>query len=160
MIPKVMQTLRTLIILAHPAAALVILWLFFNQRKWRKKSLVTKGSERERQIQNHESMGNNILIYSILIVLLAFISNIFRGIIDFNSPTYYLIPGHFHGWSGILGLIMMFGLWNLGKKTSLARKSGSSFHRQKEIHGRVSDILAMLIVIHSFLGLLYLLSIL
>ena len=160
MIPGVMQTLRTAIILAHPAAALVILWLFYNQRKWRKKSLIIKGSERDREIKNHESMGNKILIYSFLIVLLAFISNIFRGIIDFNSPTHYLIPGHFHGWSGILGLIMMLGLWKLGQKTSEAKNSGLSFHRQKELHGKVSDILAMLIVIHSFLGLLYLLTIL
>ena len=134
--------------------------VIFQSKKMEKKSLIIKGSERERQIQNHESMGNKILIYSFLIVLLAVISNIFRGIIDFNSPTHYLVPGHFHGWSGILGLTMMFGLWNLGQKTSVAKKSGLSFHRQKELHGKVSDILAMLIVIHSFLGLLYLLTIL
>ena len=155
-----MQAMKTAIILAHPVAALAIVWLFFRQRKWRQKSLKIKGSERSKHLQDHESLGKKILIYSFLIILLAFFSNILRGIIDFNSPTHYLIPGHFHGWSGILGLGMMYGLWNLGEKTSLAKKSGLSYHKQKELHGKVSDILAMLIVVHSFLGFLYLLTIL
>ena len=124
--------------------------VIFQSKKMEKKSLIIKGSEREKQIQNHESMGNKMLIYSFLIVLLAFISNIFRGIIDFNSPTHYLIRT-------FPRLVRYFRpnydvrtLESRSEKTSVARKSGLSFHRQKELHGKVSDILAMLIVIHSF----------
>ena len=67
-----------------------------------------------------------------------------------------LIPNHFHGWAGLLGLGLMIYLRRLGIKASKNREAGKSFSKISKFHGRVSDIMIYLIMIHAFLGFLYL----
>ena len=52
----------------------------------------------------------------------------------------------------------MFFLWSLGRKTKNERTSGESFAITKEMHGKLSDIMAIILAIHAFLGFLYLLT--
>ena len=59
-----------------------------------------------------------------------------------------------------MGLLFMITLWRMGRKTSDLKSRGKSFARSKEFHGRISDVMMMLVVIHAFLGFLYLLKIL
>ena len=66
------------------------------------------------------------------------------------------MPGHFHGWAGLLGIALMTYLWRLGRKTSTEKKAGKSFAKSKQLHGKLSDIMIGLIAIHAFLGFLYL----
>ena len=155
-----MEPARLAIILAHPVAALFLIWLFFVQRKWKEKSSTLTGNDRKNSIAEHETMGDRIALATIGIVSLGYASNVARGLVDHNDPTEYLLPGHFHGWAGTIGLAMMFVLWRLGRKTKEARDAGDKFARTKEIHGKVSDLVALLVVIHAFLGFLYLLTIL
>ena len=153
-----MEIARAVVIVIHPIAAIVLIWLFFNQRRWREKSTLLKGLERKQALLDHESSGDKLAIASVTIVALAFASNAARGVIDHDDVTRYLIPG-FHGITGLIGLFLMLYLWRLGRKTKAQQESRESFSKIKEMHGKVSDLLGMLIVIHAFLGFLYLLNI-
>lgn len=118
-----------------------------------------RGTERSAAVSEHESMGDRIAIVSIGIVGLAFFSNAARGIIDNGDATSLLMPS-FHGMTGIIGVFLMLYIWKLGRETSEKKASGEKFSKVKERHGRMSDLVGVLVLIHSFLGFLYLLNIL
>ena len=118
-----------------------------------------RGEQRSTALVEHESMGDRIAIASVGIVGLAFASNAARGIIDHGDASSYMVPG-LHGATGLIGLAMMIYVWNLGRKTKSQKDSGEKFARTKEVHGRISDVMGMLVLLHAFLGFLYLLSIL
>jgi len=125
-----MEALATIVILLHPLAALVIIREFLNQRKWRQEKInlqnETLDEEEKINLQNetldeaisrHEKTGNRIFLYVIFVILLAFISKIIY--FQINNGTVSLldiIPNHFHGWAGILGLLLMVYLRQLGMK--------------------------------------------
>jgi hypothetical protein len=134
--------------------------VFYGQRRWRQDSRKLKGDDRKASLERHERMGDRITVATLCVVALAFGSNGARGLIDANDATSFLLPGHFHGWAGLLGLILMLVLWRLGRRTHDARVSSEPFARQRELHGKFSDLMALLVVIHAFLGFLYLLTIL
>lgn len=152
-----MEAAATVIILLHPLCALTVIWLFVNQRKWRQTSSELRGKERISAIKNHEKNGNKLFLYVIGVISLAFISKIFYFQI-INGQVYFsdLIPNHFHGWAGLLGLGLMFYLRRLGMKASKNRTAGKSFSKISRLHGRISDVMIYLILIHAFLGFLYL----
>lgn len=150
---------RLAVIISHPLAALLLIWLFFRQKAWREQSSLMRGKQRSTALVEHESMGDRIAIASVGIVGLAFASNAARGIIDHGDASSYMVPG-LHGATGLIGLAMMIYVWNLGRKTKSQKDSGEKFARTKEVHGRISDVMGMLVLLHAFLGFLYLLSIL
>ena len=94
------------------------------------------------------------------VIALAFGAHIVRASLDGLKVTTYLVPGHFHGWAGLLGLLFMITLWRVGRKTRDLKSEGKSFAQSKELHGRISDVMMMLVTIHAFLGFIYLLKIL
>jgi hypothetical protein len=151
---------RATIILVHPLAALSLIWLFYGQRRWRRDSHVLDKDGLRASVERHESMGVRITVATLCIVVMAFGSNAIRGLIDANDATSYLLPGHFHGWTGLVGLMLMLVLWMLGRKTQDAKTAGESFAKEMQMHGRLSELMAVLAVIHAFLGFLYLLTIL
>ncbi|MBT3357571.1 MAG: hypothetical protein HN534_03650 [Euryarchaeota archaeon] len=152
-----MEALATIIILLHPIAALGLIWVFFNQRKWRKEGILLKSDNRKNAVKNHEEVGEKLTYGVIGVILLAFVSKaIYYSIINGSFSLTNLLPGHFHGWVGLLGLVMILYLRKLGRTVMSKRDSGQSFSQIKDLHGRVSDIMVFLIVIHAFLGFLYL----
>ena len=152
-----MEVAATVIILLHPLAALTVIWSFLNQRKWRQLGTKLKGLERQRAVVNHEKSGNKLFFQVIGVISLAFFSKvIYFQIINGEVIYSNLIPNHFHGWAGILGLLFMIYLRRLGIQSSKNRKEGISFAKISNLHGRVSDIMVYLIFIHAFLGFLYL----
>ena len=74
-----MDIVRVVIISLHPIASLVLIWLFFNQRMWRERSSDMKGVERREALHHHEIMGDRILIASLSVVVIAFVSNAVRS---------------------------------------------------------------------------------
>ena len=152
-----MEALATIVILLHPLAALVIIREFLNQRKWRQGKINLQNETLDEAISRHEKPGNRIFLYVIFVILLAFISKIIY--FQINNGTVSLsdiIPNHFHGWAGILGLLLMVYLRQLGMKASKNRKDKKPFAKFSNTHGRLSDIMVYLIMIHAFLGFLYL----
>lgn len=152
-----MEVVATAIILLHPLSALAVIWLFINQRKWRQKSTILKGSERQKELKNHEKNGNKLFFYVIGVISLAFLSKIFYfQIINGEVGISDLIPNHFHGWAGLLGLGLMTYLRHLGLRARKNRLEKKPFAKISNLHGRLSDIMIYLIMIHAFLGFLYL----
>jgi len=152
-----MEALATIVILLHPLAALVIIREFLNQRKWRQEKINLQNETLDEAISRHEKTGNRIFLYVIFVILLAFISKIIY--FQINNGTVSLldiIPNHFHGWAGILGLLLMVYLRQLGMKASKNRKDKKPFTKFSNAHGRLSDVMVYLIMIHAFLGFLYL----
>ena len=154
-----MEALATIVILLHPLAALAIIREFFNQRKWRQERIKLSNNIRKDAILRHEKMGNRIFLYVILVICLAFISKMIyfqinNGVVTFSD----LVPNHFHGWAGIIGLLLMIYLRQLGTKAKKNRQNKKPYGKVSNLHGRVSDVMAYLIIIHAFLGFLYLLT--
>ncbi len=98
------------------------------------------------------------MLYLLGIISIAFIAQIGRAILEGKPALEYVIPGHYHGWAGILALLLMTILWRLGRKTRDLKKEGKAHSRSRDLHGRMSDVMAILVVIHAFLGFLYLLE--
>ena len=154
-----MEIIEALILLLHPIAALVIIREFARQRNWRRLSVSLRGSERAKQLDNHELQGERLFRWVLIVVALAFASKVASSLLSGEDFTLdLLMPGHFHGWAGLLGVALMTYLWNLGRKTSAQKKAGTSFVKLKQLHGKLSDVMIGLIAIHAFLGFLYLLQ--
>ena len=148
-----------LVLLLHPIAALLVIREFILQRDWRKKSLQLKGQKRASELRRHEIRGERLFRLVIAVVGLAFLARLVSASLAGEDVGYdVLIPGHFHGWGGLLGLLLMTYLWSLGRKASSRKAAGESFSRTKDLHGRLSDVMMGLIIIHAFLGFLYLLQ--
>ena len=147
------------VLLLHPFAALLVIREFVRQRDWRKQSISLKGAERVAALERHEAEGERLFRLVIAVISLAFLSHIASTFLageDLGIAIF--LPGHFHGWVGLLGLGLMTYLWSLGRKTSAKKAAGESFARVKDLHGRLSDVMMGLILIHAFLGFLYLLQ--
>jgi len=150
---------QVLILLLHPIAALVVIREFARQRDWRKLSISLKGSERVAELEKHEVQGERLFRWVLMVIAMAFVAKVASSLISGEEfELDLLMPGHFHGWAGLLGLALMIYLWSLGRKTTAKKKAGDSFVKIKELHGRLSDVMMGLIAIHAFLGFLYLLQ--
>jgi len=148
-----------LILLLHPIAALLVIREFILQRDWRKKSLELKGQERASESRRHEIEGERLFRLVIAVIGLAFLARLVSASLSGEDLGYDdLMPGHFHGWGGLLGLLLMTYLWVLGRRASSRKAAGESFSKTKNLHGRLSDVMMALIIIHAFLGFLYLLQ--
>ena len=154
-----MDPALVLVLLLHPIAALLVIREFILQRDWRKKSLELKGQKRASELRRHEIVGERLFRLVIAVVGLAFLARLVSASLAGEDVGYdVLIPGHFHGWGGLLGLLLMTYLWSLGRKASSRKAAAESFSRTKDLHGRLSDVMMGLIIIHAFLGFLYLLQ--
>jgi len=156
---RLVDLTEVFVLLLHPFAALLVIREFVRQRDWRKQSVALKGVERVAALGRHEAEGERLFRLVIAVISLAFLSHIASAFLageDLGIAT--LLPGHFHGWVGLLGLGLMTYLWSLGRKTSAKKAAGESFARVKDLHGRLSDVMMGLILIHAFLGFLYLLQ--
>ena len=153
-----MNLMLGVVILLHPIAALTLIWAFMKQRKWRQNKIFLQEQDYQNSLERHRSNGNKLMFGTIFVVFLAFIAEIIRAIFD-NVPIYtYMIPNNFHASGGLLGVILMFILWKSGHSTN--KKIGQdSFSRSKNLHGRIGDIMSIFVIIHAFLGFLYLLQI-
>ena len=157
-----MDFIRVAILMIHPILALALIWAFMKQRSWRREREGLRGDERTSALNEHEKSGNRIMAYLIFVISIAFIAQIVEAIISGQSNEQalkQLIPNHYHGWAGILALALMGSLWYLGRKTSSLRREGESIVKTRDLHGRLGDVMAMLVIIHAFLGFLYLLQI-
>tara|TARA_B100000029_G_scaffold169975_1_gene166259 strand:+ start:3707 stop:4225 length:519 start_codon:yes stop_codon:yes gene_type:complete len=152
--------LRTTILLLHPIAAMGLIWMFVRQRRWREQSSLLRGDERKQALADHEITGEWVVRATIGVIGLAFAAQIARASIEGAEWNEYIVPDHFHGWVGFLGLFLMLILRKYGRTTRTLKESGMSFARSKQTHGMISDVMLLLITIHGFLGFLYLLKIL
>ena len=157
--PRHVGPAQVLVLLLHPIAALLVIREFILQREWRKKNKELKGEDRATELRRHEIGGERLFRLVIAVIGLAFLARLVSAFLAGEDVGYdELVPGHFHGWGGLIGLLLMTYLWSLGRRASSRKAAGESFARTKKLHGRLSDVMMGLIIIHAFLGFLYLLE--
>ena len=154
-----MELLPIIVILIHPFAALLLIMIFMTQLKWRKKRKLLKGDDLIKANSKHISDGNKIMLATLFVIVLAFMGEISRAIFNDLPFDTYILPNNFHSSGGLLGLLLMLILWLTGHSTKRKKVSKQSFSKTRDTHGRIGDIMAILILIHAFLGFLYLLQI-
>jgi len=140
-----MEVLRTVILLLHPITAIAILAWMWWQYGWKRKSAELKGMSRREELERHERVGERILQAAILSVLIAFLARWYTGL--------GLMPGSLHGFTGPLGITLLWITARWGRKSRKDRL-------EKTKHGRAADLLIALMFFHSFLGFLNIFSVL
>ena len=140
-----MEVLRTVILLLHPITAIAILAWMWWQYGWKRKSAELKGMSRREELERHERVGERILQAAILSVLIAFLARWYTGL--------GLMPGSLHGFTGPLGITLLWITARWGRKSRKDRLV-------KTKHGRAADLLIALMFFHSFLGFLNIFSVL
>ncbi|MEE2747937.1 MAG: hypothetical protein VX473_05675 [Candidatus Thermoplasmatota archaeon] len=159
-----MDPLNLVIILLHPLAAIgVIVWMI-RQHRWRQRGKLLKGAGRKEAVKAHERDGERLYLLAWLVVIGGFLSNsIYRIRTEDMSFPEALLPtgaGGLHAGGGVIGLILITILWRKGRKARDLRNSGEPWAEEKRRHGRASDAIMALIVIHAFLGFLWLMQLL
>jgi len=140
-----MEVLRAVILLLHPITAIAILAWMWWQYGWKRKSVELKGMSRREELERHERVGERILQAAILSVLIAFLARWYTGL--------GLIPGSLHGFTGPLGITLLWITARWGRKSRKDRV-------EKKRHGRAADLLIALMFFHSFLGFINIFSVL
>ena len=109
-----MNLILGVVILLHPISALILIWAFMKQRKWRQNKFFLQEQNYHNSLEMHRLNGNKLMLGTIFVVFLAFIAEIIRASFD-NVPIYsYMIPNNFHTSGGLLGVLLMFILWKSG----------------------------------------------
>lgn len=140
-----MSTIDTVILLLHPITAVAILAWMWWQYGWKKKSRELEGVSRAEERERHEKVGERILLAAIISVMIAFAARWYTGL--------GLIPGSLHGFTGPLGITLLWITARWGRNSRTDRI-------QRTKHGRAADLLIALMVFHSFLGFLYIFDVL
>jgi len=154
-----MDVTRTAILLLHPLLAVCLIYWLFKQHGWRARGRSLKGEERTNARDSHEFWGRRFLPAALITVCLAFIAQMIRGMLDDKGWNAYLMPS-VHGIFGILGIVLLVIMTNMGKRTAKARVDGESWTELKVRHGRAADIIIILTVLQGFLGFLYIFEVL
>ena len=146
------------ILVAHPIAALGVIALMIHQYRYRKRRKEMRGEEAKDERTAHEEAGEKAYILAISVVALGLAINMAT---DFSEQGIIaVLPSHVHGWFGIMGLILFTILVRKGRLAKAQREAGDSFSLEMQRHGRAADIIVILMVVHAFLGFLYLFQLL
>lgn len=147
--------MRTVIMLIHPILATVfVLWLV-RQYGWRKKGMSLRGDDRKQALARHQRHGEWLLWSGICLALVAFIARAISGMIVDSDWTSDILPQNVHGFTGPIGLILLWLVVRHGRRTAELKEQNESFTVERTKHGRASDLMMALVMIHSFLGLIY-----
>lgn len=149
-----------LILLLHPLAALAVIYLMYDQHRWRKQRLELRGEERLAARAGHEQRGERLFQAAVAVVLLGFAVSLFRGLSAGETLFWALLPNHYHGFLGPLALGLFAFLRRKGQMVRDQREAGEKFALELQRHGRASDVIIILMLFHAFLGFLYLLQLL
>lgn len=160
-----MESVDLVIILLHPLIALAVIAWMVKQHQWRERGKLLKGDDRVVAVSKHERLGERLYKLSWLVVITGFVGNALHQSRNLDGVGFFqaLLPpsaGALHAAGGVLGLGLVTMLWYKGRKVKSLREQGVSSAREKLQHGRASDVIIALIVIHAFLGFLWLMQLL
>jgi len=154
-----MDPVRTIALLIHPALALgLISWLLW-QHGWRKKGSELSPKERKVALESHIRWGERIVWAAIILVIIAMLGRLVAGWRS-GDWTSELMPGNIHGWTGPIGIVLLWLVVRQGQKTIALKEANESFTQQKRSHGRYADLVIALMALHAFLGFLYIFTVL
>ena len=104
-----MEPLSTALLLVHPFLALLLVMWLVRQHGWRKGGGTLKGEARKEALAEHVRSGERLLLATIGLVMVAILARAAAGYIEEGRITAMLLPTNLHGWTGPLGLWV---LWN------------------------------------------------
>lgn len=154
-----MGFVEVFIILFHPILALFLLWLMFKQLSWKNKGKTLKGGERILELDNHERWGNRLFPALLVVVGVAFLSNIIRAINQGEAWNEYVVPSNLHAVTGLIGSFLFYITWRLGRSIVAKREAKESWKSEKAKHRRAAELIIILGCIHAFLGFILILKI-
>ena len=146
---------RTIIMLIHPILAAAFVFWLVRQYGWRKKGMALRGDERQKALARHQRHGEILLWSGICLALIAFAARAISGLILNDDWTSDLLPQNIHGFSGPIGLVLLWLVVRYGRTTAIRKEENEPFAVERTKHGRASDLMMALVMIHSFLGLIY-----
>jgi ABC-type Fe3+ transport system permease subunit len=126
-----MSVLRTVIMLIHPLLAVVLVTWLVRQYGWRKRGMTLRGEEREASLKRHQKHGEYILWAGITLALIAFVARAISGYIVEGDATSDLLPQSVHGYTGPIGLILLWLVVRYGKETATNKENGEKFSTQR-----------------------------
>ena len=91
---------------------------------------------------------------------MGFVGRMIAGWVTNRDVTSELMPESLHGWTGPIGVIMLWSMARWGRSARDLRDTGESFQVPKSKHSRAADLIISLMAIHAFLGFLYIFSVL
>ena len=141
--------------LIHPILAVAFVFWLVRQYGWRKKGMTLKCDDRKAALARHQQHGERLLWAGISLAMIAFIARAISGIIVNDDWTSDLLPENIHGFSGPIGLVLLWLVVRHGRSTAKNKSENKSFAVERAKHGRASDMMMALVMIHSFLGLIY-----
>ena len=147
--------IRSAALLLHPILASLLLGWVWWQYSWRKKSYELKGEERQNHLEKHQEMGEKFLLATFAVVIVAFLGRMVAGWSSSGDIFAEIWPTNIHGFTGPIGLLLLWQLTRMGRQTKTAKENGGKFNTLKIKHGRMADMMMILIFIHAFMGFLY-----
>ena len=147
--------IRTIVMLIHPILATIFIFWLVRQYGWRKKGMTLQGDERKVALARHRRHGERLLWAGICLAMIAFVARAISGVLINDDWTSDLLPQNIHGFSGPLGLILLWIVVRRGRSAAEPDDRDESFTIKRKKHGRAADMVMALVMIHAFLGLIY-----
>ena len=141
--------------LIHPVLATAFVFWLVRQYGWRKRGMSLRGDERKKALARHQQHGELLLWAGISLALIAFVARVISGLLVNDDWSSDLLPQNIHGFSGPIGLVLLWLVVRYGRTTAEKMEENESFAVERTKHGRASDMMMALVMIHSFLGLIY-----
>jgi len=150
-----MEPLSTALLLVHPFLALLLVMWLVRQHGWRKGGGTLKGEARKEALAEHVRSGERLLLATIGLVMVAILARAAAGYIEEGRITAMLLPTNLHGWTGPLGLWVLWNTVRHGRQALAAMEAKESIAAPRTRHGKVADLMLILVGVHAFLGFLY-----
>ena len=99
--------------------------------------------------------GERLLVATVGLVLVAVLARAAAGYIEEGRITAMLLPTNLHGWTGPIGLWVLWTTVRHGRQALAAMDNKESIVAPRTRHGRAADLMLILVGIHAFLGFLY-----
>ena len=144
-----MDSARTIALLIHPLLALVLIFWIIKQYGWKKQSRELKGEERIAYRQKHERIGEIVVWSAIVVASMGFVGRMIAGWVTNRDVTSELMPESLHGWTGPIGVIMLWSMARWGRSARDLRDTGESFQVPKSKHSRAADLICIASVLRQ-----------
>lgn len=154
-----MSVVEVVILLLHPLFSLIVIYWMYKQYSHRKNRRELRGQQAIDARESHEQVGEKLFRSALAVIAIGFIVNFSFGWFD-GEGYLSLFPSALHGWFGVVGIVVLTFTVRKGRLVKKQRESGQKYALELQRHGRASDVMMVLILLHAFLGFIYLFQLL
>ena len=154
-----MNVVEVVILLLHPLFSLIVIYWMYKQYGHRKNRRELRGQQAIDARESHEQVGEKLFRSALAVIAIGFIVNFSFGWID-GEGYLSLFPSALHGWFGVVGIVVLTITVRKGRLVKKQRESEQKYALELQRHGRASDVMMVLILLHAFLGFIYLFQLL